>query len=100
MYLGHVLRGSEDRVRGGDGDMRYPDVLYETPSEWAATGERFWLSATELERTIRDLRRNLEWRVSREECREWRHKGGGVYICGANEVRLRWDPSRRAWMPQ
>jgi hypothetical protein len=80
--------------------MRYPEVLYETPWEWAVTREAFWFSATGLRHIIRDLRRNLGWEVSSRECREWRHKGGGVYICGADEVRLRWDPSRRAWMPQ
>jgi hypothetical protein len=79
--------------------MRYPSVLYETPLEWSGY-ERFWLSATELKRTQRDLRRKLGWEVSPRECREWRRKGGNVYVCGDDEVRLRWDRNRRAWMPQ
>jgi hypothetical protein len=41
--------------------MRYPSVLYETPWEWAVTREAFWISATELKRTLADLRRNLGW---------------------------------------
>jgi hypothetical protein len=81
--------------------MRYPSVLYETPWEWAVTREVFWLSTKGLQQAIRDLRRNLGWEVSPQECRAWHHRGNGVYVTrDGDEVRLRWDPSRRAWMPR
>jgi hypothetical protein len=80
--------------------MRYPSVLYETPLEWSGY-ERFWLSTKELQQAIRDLRRNLGWEVSPRQCREWYHTGNGVYVTrDGDELRLRWDPSRRAWMPR
>jgi len=93
--------------------MRYPKYLYQTPDGWSQH-EQFWLSWKELLKAVRDLRR-VGIDASVDAARAWRHVGGGVYAdCGdparredgwfygrpsERRVRLRYDRSRRAWLP-
>ena len=80
--------------------MRYPEVLYETPSRWGI--ETLWVSRTELMRMVDDARRNLGWLLDPRHARPWLHLGGGYYA-PRNEpgtrLKFRYDRSTQSWRP-